>query len=242
VRTEIYRRLKRCLAEERLAALATVIEGPGAGSQLLLEPGGETIGELGSEALEAAAREAAEAVLRSFGTERRSVETERGKVELFVEAHAPAPKLVLVGAVHTAVHLVTFAKELGYRTFVVDPRSVFASPERFGHADELLREWPQEALPKIGLTEATCLAVLSHDEKFDVPALALALRSPARYLGALGSKKTHARRLGTLRSEGFTDEELARIHAPIGLDLGGRRPEEIALAVMAEIVAVGHGR
>lgn len=232
----IYRELRRCLQEDRLAALATVVEGPGTGRQMLLFPSGQRVGELGDEALESAVADAAETVFRSFGSER----VESAGSVVFVEAHPPAPKLVIVGAVHTAIPLVTFAKELGFRTYVVDPRSVFATPERFAHADELIKDWPQDALPRIGLTEGTFIAVLSHDDKFDVPALEIALRHPVRYIGALGSKKTHARRVRTLQENGISDDALARIHSPIGLDLGGRRPEEIALAIIAEMVQIGH--
>lgn len=246
----IYREFRRCLQEDRLAALATVVEGPGTGRQMLLRPSGDSVGELGHPALEEAARDAAETVFRSFGAERAEVENveigdggagEIGTSVLFVEAHPPAPKLVIVGAVHTAIPLVTFAKELGFRAYVVDPRSVFATPERFAHADELIKEWPQEALPRIGLNEGTFVAVLSHDDKFDVPALEIALEHPVRYVGALGSKRTHARRVVTLKERGVSDQAIARIHAPIGLDLGGRRPEEIALSIAAEMVRVHHG-
>ena len=242
----IYRELRRCLQEDRLAALATVVEGPGAGRQMLLRPSGDSVGELGHPALEETARDAAQTVFRSFGAERAEVanvemDDETGTSVLFVEAHPPAPKLVIVGAVHTAIPLVSFAKELGFRTCVVDPRSVFATPERFAHADELVKEWPQKALPRIGLNEGTFVAVLSHDDKFDVPALEIALQHPVRYVGALGSKRTHARRVETLKERGVSDEAIARIHAPIGLDLGGRRPEEIALSIAAEMVRVHHG-
>ena len=156
--------------------------------------------------------------------------------------HPPPPRLIVVGAVHVAVHLVHYARRLGFETVVVDPRTAFATPERFAHADRLVSEWPQEALPEIGLDENGYLAVLSHDLKIDVPALVWALRQPARYIGALGSKKTHAKRVTALREAGVDDAAIERIHAPIGLDLGGRRAEEIALSVMAEIVAARHGR
>jgi xanthine dehydrogenase accessory factor len=233
----IYQQLHRSLEEDRLAALATIVEGPGVGKQVLLYPSGERVGGLENPALEEAVADAAETVFRSFGTER--VEADGSVV--FVEAHPPAPKLVIVGAVHTAISLVTFANELGFRTYVVDPRSVFATPERFAHATELIREWPQDALPRIGLNEGTFVAVLSHDDKFDVPALEIVLRHPVRYVGALGSKKTHARRVKTLKERGISDEALARIHSPIGIDLGGRRPEEIAVSIVAEMVREGHG-
>ncbi len=163
-------------------------------------------------------------------------------LDVFLEIHAPRPKLVIVGAVHVAIPLVTFAKTLGFRTHVVDPRSAFATPERFAHADELLTLWPDEALERIGLNETTYLALLSHDLKLDVPALEIALPSPARYIGALGSKKTHQKRLKALTETGVSPELQARIHNPIGFDLGGRRAEEMAVAILAEIVAVSHGR
>ena len=151
-------------------------------------------------------------------------------------------RLIIVGAVHIGISLVRFANELGYETFVIDPRPVFATPERFGHADHLLAAWPQEALPDLHPDPGTSIAVISHDDKLDIPALKLALQSDARYIGALGSRKTMARRAVILREAGFSEEDLARIHNPIGLDLGGRTPEEIALAIMAEVVATRYGK
>jgi xanthine dehydrogenase accessory factor len=124
---------------------------------------------------------------------------------------------------------------LGFRTVVVDARSAFASAERFAHADELVLAWPDEALEG-RLDARSCVAVLTHDPKLDDPALRVALASPARYIGALGSPKTHTTRLGRLRAEGFSDEQLARIHGPIGLPIGAKTPEEIALSVLAEVV------
>jgi xanthine dehydrogenase accessory factor len=123
----------------------------------------------------------------------------------------------------------------------VDARSVFATPERFAHADELILRWPAKALAEMKLDESSYVVVLTHDEKLDNPALKIALESPARYIGALGSPKTHAKRIARLKAEGVSDEQLQRIHAPIGLDIGAERPEEIALSIMAEIVAVSHG-
>ena len=151
-------------------------------------------------------------------------------------------RLIIVGAVHIAISLVRFANELRYETIVIDPRPVFATPERFAHADKLLVAWPQEVFPDLKPDLGTSIAVISHDDKLDIPALELALQSEARYIGALGSRKTMARRAAILRESGFTDADLARIHNPIGLDLGGRSPEEIALATMAEIVATRYGR
>jgi xanthine dehydrogenase accessory factor len=146
-----------------------------------------------------------------------------------------------VGAVHIAIPLVTFAKTLGFRTIVVDARSAFATRERFPHADELIVEWPSTAMEKLGLDEATYVVVLTHDDKLDVPALQAALASPARYIGILGSTTTHAKRVQALRQSGITDEQLASIRAPVGLDVGAIGPDEIAFSIMAEMMAVRHG-
>jgi len=244
MKAEIYPPLRRSLEEDRLVALATVVGGPEEllGNQLLIWGDGTTRGELGAAELAAAVRERAAEAFRSFASERFDVAVRGATADVFLEIHPPRRKLVVVGAVHVAIPLVGFAKELGFRTCVVDPRTAFATPERFAHADELLTLWPDEALAKIGLDESTYLALLSHDLKLDVPAILAALPSPTRYIGALGSKKTHARRLAALREEGATDDDLATIHNPIGYDLGGRRAEEMALAILAEIVAVSHGR
>jgi xanthine dehydrogenase accessory factor len=134
------------------------------------------------------------------------------------------------------------AKELGFRVSVLDPRTPFASVERFPMADELLLEWPHEVLERSALDAWSYVLTLTHDLKFDIPTLACALRSEARYIGALGSRRTHERRKQLLLEEGFDEAALARIHTPIGLDIGARSPEEIALAILAEMVAVRHRR
>jgi xanthine dehydrogenase accessory factor len=237
---EIFRELKRSLDEERLAILATVVDGPRAGAQLLLGPHGET-GGLGSEDLEARVRERAAEARATFRSTRVSFDADGGEVSVFIEVHPPRPQLVIVGAVHVATPLVTIARTLGFRTIVVDPRATFATAERFPHADRIIVEWPQEAFRSVRLHEGTYVALLSHDLRIDLPAFEVALRSPVRYIGALGSRKTHAKRVAALEERGLTKEEIDRIHAPIGLDLGGRRAEEIAVAVMAEVVAVSHG-
>jgi len=239
---EIYETLKQSLEEQQLVAMATVIVGSGLGSKILIWPDGRTQGDLGSADLnEQVVRYATGLLTASQASERVSCEVAGETVEVFIDVYPPPPKLVIVGAVHIAIPLVTLAKTLGYRTVVIDARSAFATQERFGHADELVLEWPVEALQELDLDEATYVVVLSHDEKLDNPALQIALRSPARYIGALGSPKTHAKRVEALRQLGFSDEQLARIHAPIGWDLGARTAEEIALAIMAEMVAVRNG-
>jgi xanthine dehydrogenase accessory factor len=236
--TELYPVFAAAVQAGQLVALATVIAGEGLGNKLLIWPAGQSVGSLGSAALEAEVRQRAAELLAAQRTERFSIVTATGNSEIFVEVHAPPPKLIIVGAVHIAIPLVTFAKALGYITVVLDAREAFATPERFAHADRVLVEWPADVLPTLGLDESTFIVVLTHDEKIDNPTLAVALRSPVRYIGALGSKKTHARRVAALQAAGITAAELARLHAPIGLNLGARRPEEIAVSIIAEMVAV----
>ncbi|MCL4858044.1 MAG: XdhC family protein [Caldilineaceae bacterium] len=239
--TTLYEALRDSVAEARLVAAATVIRGAGLGGKLLLWPNGATMGSLGSPQLDETVRKRMMEQLATQQAERFTLPWAGETLEIFVDVHAPPPKLVIVGAVHMAIPLVTFGKALGFYTVVLDARSAFATPERFAHADRLLIQWPADALPTLGIDESTCVVVLTHDEKIDNPALAFAVRSPARYIGALGSKKTHARRVAALHELGVTDAEIARIHAPIGLDIGARRPEEIAVSIIAQIVAVVNG-
>jgi len=162
----------------------------------------------------------------------------------FLGVHNPPLDLVIVGAVHITQALAQMAALAGYGVRVVDPRTAFATAERFPHV-ALSHEWPDELLEKRPPGPRSALVALTHDPKLDDPALTAALRSPAFYIGALGSKKTHAARLVRLKAHGFSDEELSRIHGPIGLALGGRSPAEIAIAILAEMTRVlrtGSGR
>ncbi|MEQ1823973.1 MAG: XdhC/CoxI family protein, partial [Fimbriimonadaceae bacterium] len=157
----------------------------------------------------------------------------------FAQIFPNRDRLVIIGAVHIAIPLIKFAKELGFETILVDPRSVLAAPERFAVApDETIIGWPGEALKRISLSAKTSAVVLTHDPKIDDVALEFLLRSPVGYIGALGSRVTQAKRRKDLFEKGFSDEEIARIHGPVGLNIGGRSPEEIALSIMAEIVQV----
>jgi xanthine dehydrogenase accessory factor len=157
-------------------------------------------------------------------------------VELFVEQFRPAPTLIMVGGVHIAVALTSMAKTLGFRTIVIDPRRAFGSDDRFPHADQLLTLWPQKAFAELEITPETAVALLTHDPKIDDPALEIVLPSSAFYIGALGSRKTHAKRVERLQKKGVDAAQISRIHAPIGLNLNAQTPEEIALSVMAEVV------
>jgi len=159
-----------------------------------------------------------------------------GEEKLFARAYVPSPRLLIVGAVHIAQALAPMATAAGFEVIVIDPRGAFASPERFPSV-QLSDEWPDEALARLGLDPATALVALSHDPKLDDPALQLALPSTLFYIGALGSRRTHEKRMERLRAAGL-GELTGRIHSPIGLDLGGRSPAEIAVSILAEIIQV----
>jgi xanthine dehydrogenase accessory factor len=213
---------------------------PGAGEpaapSLVVGEDGSLSGSLGDPALDAElVRSGLEAL--ASGTSRT---VELGGRSLFVEAYPVRPRLVVVGAVQVAIPLVALARELGYETAVIDGRAAFATPERFPHADRLVVGWPDEVAEEIGLGPADAVAVLTHDVKFDEPAIVEALRRGCRYVGAVGSRKTQADRRERLLAAGVSADELARLRGPIGLDLGGRAPAETALAIMAEIVADRH--
>jgi xanthine dehydrogenase accessory factor len=166
-----------------------------------------------------------------------------GDRQVFVEAFPVRPRLVVVGAVEVARSLVVFARELGYETIVVDGRASFATPERFppDRVDRLIVGWPDEVADEIGLGPDDAVAVLTHDVKFDEPAIIEALRRGCRYVGAVGSRKTQGDRRDRLRAAGVGEDELARLRGPVGLDLGGRNPSETALAIIAEVVAERYG-
>jgi xanthine dehydrogenase accessory factor len=161
--------------------------------------------------------------------------------DVFVEPFRRPAQLVIIGAIHIAIPVHRLAKLMGYRVTVVDARAKFATRERFPEADELIVAWPDEAMSRLVIDNSTYVVILTHDPKFDLPALRSVLTKDAGYIGAIGSRKTNQNRFDALRKEGFTEEQLARVHGPIGLDLGSRGAEETALGIMAEITAVRFG-
>jgi xanthine dehydrogenase accessory factor len=229
----------RIAAEDGRAALVTVIAGAELGAKLLVRADGSREGSLGSPELDGAGVEAAEELLWLERSETR----ELGDTTLFVDVVAPAPRLVIFGAVDYAASLARLARAAGWRPFVCDPRSQFATPGRFPDADEVIAAWPEEAFARLGgIDRATYIAVLTHDPKLDDAALTIALRSDAAYVGAMGSRRAQAQRRERLLAAGLEEELLERVAAPIGLDLGAVSPEETALSIMAEVVAVRNGR
>ncbi len=231
------------------SVIATVIEGPGTGTSFIVRHDGSMQGPLDSEKersdLGAAsgdiAREASGALEDRVSRAVRITGPHGAILTVMLEVFGEPPKLVIFGGVHVAQGLTRLARMFGYRTYVADGRAAWLTRERFPDADELVLGWPEEAFDKIGLDADTYVVLLSHDPKFDEPAMERALRSPARYIGAIGSRKTQEKRKERLRAAGFSEAQLARLHGPIGLDLRGRHPMETALAILAEITAVRYG-
>ncbi len=234
----VFEQMSADLKNQTMTALVKVIRGKDIGAAMQVYPGGiNRLGKFPADLVEHALKKAQELL-----AVQQNARVELGDVELFYDVLPPDPKLVIIGAVHIAIPLAMFAKALGFQTIVVDPRKVFATEERFPHVDVLARVWPQEYLAANIPDEGTYVVTVSHDEKLDVPALSLACGSKAHYIGALGSKKTFAGYRQQILDNGVTEEAAARIHSPIGLDIGARGPEEIALAIIAEVVKTRNGK
>jgi xanthine dehydrogenase accessory factor len=244
----IYEALRDALRADEPVALATVTEGSGVGAKLLVRPERAPLGSLGDPDLDRVVARDALGELESGLTSTRHYgphgEARERAVSVFVESFAPPPRMVIFGAVDFTAALVTAAKLLGYRVTVCDARAIFATRQRFPDADDIVNDWPDRHLaqvgPDLGARDAVC--VLTHDAKFDVPALVAALATDAGYIGAMGSRRTHADRVARLREAGIDAAGIERIMAPIGLDLGARTPEETAISVCAEIIARRTGR
>ena len=239
----MYSQLAEMIKENKSVALATGLSSPFLGAKVLVAGGGdgEILGGIHAE-LDARVVEDALAMLAEGRNGTLEYELGGESVEVFIETFPPPQRLIIVGAVHIAIPLHRLAHMLGYHVTVVDARGMLATRERFPVADALLTEWPDEAMGRLGLDAGASVVVLTHDPKFDYPALAAALNSPARYIGAIGSRTTTNQRREALREMGFSDEQLSRVHAPVGLDIGAQTPAEIALSIMAEVVAARHGR
>jgi xanthine dehydrogenase accessory factor len=220
-------------------AVVTVMEGDDLGAKLLVLPDRSRSGTLGSPELDDAAAARADDLMWTERAERLQV----GDTLLFIDVTFPPPRLVVFGAVDFAVQLCKLAAAAGWRPFVVDPRSRFAQPSRFPDAEDVIAAWPEAAFEKLGgIDRATAIAVLTHDPKLDDAALTIALRSNAAYIGAMGSRRAQEKRRERLLGLGLEEADLARIAAPIGLDLGAVTAEETALSIMGEIVALRNNR
>jgi xanthine dehydrogenase accessory factor len=249
---ELYERLAEALRSQTPAALAEVIEGPDEllGSKLLVLPGPpeEVLGTLGNPDLDrVVARDALGELAAGLTAARhygRQGQARERELSVFIESFAPPPRLIIFGAVDFTAALAKVGKILGYQVTVCDARPVFATRARFPMADEVVVSWPDRYLAEVGptLSARDAICVLTHDPKFDVPAIVSALETPAGYLGAMGSRRTHDDRVKRLRDAGVDDAGLARLMAPIGLDIGARTPEETAVAICAEMIALRTGR
>jgi xanthine dehydrogenase accessory factor len=215
---DVVARLAAAVRDEETLGVVTRIAGPRMGERTVTDAAG--------------ADPEAAALIRAG----RSGAIGAGDEERFVLAVAPRPRMYVFGAIDFAASVASVGRFLGYRVTVCDARAAFVTPERFPDADELVVRWPHELIAEAPIDERSAICVLTHDAKFDVPALMAALGTPAGYIGAMGSRRTTARREERLREEGLTDRDLARIHAPIGLSIGSKTPQEVAVAIGAQII------
>ena len=242
---DLFKAIAHAIREKEPVAVVTEVQGPNPGAKMLV--GEESVqGSLGDEGLDGAVIEHARGMIemsltgtRTYGPQGQGSSDE---VEVFIQAFSQQPDLYVLGAVNLASAVVRLGKFLGYRVSVVDARKIFANQERFPEADEVVVQWPNEFLQTAPISRRTAIVILTHDPKFDIPILEFALKSPVGYLGAMGSRRTHEKRKANLREIGIADEQMERIHAPLGLDLGARTPEETAVSIMAQIIALRTGR
>jgi xanthine dehydrogenase accessory factor len=248
----VYETLRDLIRAEEPVALATIIETEGLterlGMKLLVRPDVAPVGSLGDPELDRVVARDALGELESGITTTRHYgpagEARQRDLSVFIESFAPPPRMIIFGAVDFTAALAKVGKTLGYRVTVCDARPVFATQTRFPMADEVVVDWPNRYLGKVGdeLGPRDVVCVLTHDPKFDVPAIVSALETRVGYLGAMGSRKTHTERVARLREAGVDDAGLERVMAPIGLDIGARTPEETAVSICAEIIALRTGR
>jgi xanthine dehydrogenase accessory factor len=242
-----FERLCDRIRSHRPIAVATVVEGPNLGDRLLVEPD-DAEGSLGNHDLDRVVIRDARGGLASGTTDVRHYgpqgEARESVVSVAIHTFVPAPRMLVFGAVDFTRALVRVAKVLGYHVTVCDAREVFATHQRFPEADEIVVDWPHRLLDRVGATlgprDAVC--VLTHDHKFDIPAVVAALQTEVGYIGAMGSRRTHEERSARLRAEGVSQAAIGRVMSPIGLDLGARTPDETAIAICAEIIAARTGR
>lgn len=243
----IFEEMAEHIRAESPVALATVVEGPHVGGKLLvtLDASRGTLGDVDLDRV--VARDvvgelaAGRNGIRRYGPQGQAREDD---VAVFIESFAPPPQMIIFGAVDFTAALARVSKFLGYRVTVCDARPIFATNQRFPLADEVVVDWPDRLLERVGpsLAVRDAVAVLTHDNKFDIPAITSALQTDVGYIGVMGSRKTHDNRTKRLVEAGVTDDELQRLRSPLGLNLGGRTPEETAISIVAEIIALRTGR
>ncbi len=229
--------LARLEAEERLGAAATVVAGPGIGSKAVIDAAdGIVAGGIPEDLVTDVLADAAQLM-----DHEQSRTLDYGDRSVFIETVAPPPVMLVFGAGHIAQPLTRMAPELGFKVIVADARATWATPERFPHVADLHVAWPQAVIDEVGLDRRTYVVLLSHDQRFEDPVFAAVRDVPVRYIGALGSRRTHRTRVERLLAAGWTEEGIARIHAPIGIDIGAEQPAETAVSILAEVIRVRYG-
>jgi xanthine dehydrogenase accessory factor len=229
--------IKSLKDDERLGALVSVVDGPDTGASAVVDV---DRGYVAGEIPESIADDVLQDALGLMAQE-KSLALVYGGRRVLIDVIAPSPVMLIFGAGHIAQPLSLFAQELGFRTVVADARTTWATEERFPDVDELIAGWPDKVFDHIELDRRTYVVLLSHDARFEVPVLEAVHGAPIRYLGAMGSRRTHAMRVERLHAEGWTEEETSEIHGPIGLNLKGPTPAETAIAIMGEIIQVRYG-
>ncbi len=238
--SEVWSALGPVSSEDDAVVLVTGVSEPVRARQLLIRSNGGRVGTLGQEELDDRAEEATRSLFDTGGTE--LIELNDPAATLFAEGFVPPPRLAIVGATPVAVALSHLASYMGIAVTVIDPRETFAHPERFPDADKVIHTWPEEGLDAIGLDRYWGVVVLAHDRKLDVPALQAGLKAGCIYVGQIGGRRTQGLRREALAELGVPEDQIQRIHGPIGLDIGAETPEEIALSIMAELLAVRRGK
>jgi xanthine dehydrogenase accessory factor len=235
--TDLNEAIHEILDAERFGSVVTLVEGPSTGDKAVVDDSGSVVAgtipdDIKSDVIE-------DALTLMSHEQHRALDYRDHSV--FIETLAPPPDLAVFGAVHIGQALTSFGTQMGYRVTVVDSRAPFVTEERFPTAHRLLIGWPQDLIDQIGFDRRTWVVVLSHDPRHETPPLEAALKSDTRYIGAMGSRRTHDQRVERLKALGFGDEDIERIHSPIGLDIGAETPQEVAVSILAEMTLVRYG-
>lgn len=229
--------IQSILDVESFGSVVTLVDGPAIGQKAVLDAEGQVVA--GSVPTDVVDDVVADAVTLMGNEQHRTLEY--GDHSVFIETLAPPPDLVIFGAVHIGQALATFGSLMGYRVTVVDSRAPFVTEERFPTADQLLIGWPRDLMDQLHFDRRTWVVVLSHDPRHETPPLEAALKTDTRYIGAMGSRRTHAKRVERLRGLGLDIEDIARIHSPVGLDIGAETPQEVAISILSEMTLVRYG-
>lgn len=229
--------IRRLVAEERLGAVATVVAGPGIGTKAVIDfDDGYVAGELPPAI---AADVLADA--RQLAEHEQSRTLAYGDVEVFIETVAPQPQLLIFGSDEVAEPLTVMAHELGFRVVLSDPRPAFTTPQRFPLADAVVVGWPDKVVDQLTIDRRTYVVLLNHNARVEDPVLEIVVGGPARYIGAMGSRRTHAKRVAKLQESGYPPQDIESIHGPVGLDIGAETPAEVAVSILAEVIQARYG-